>query len=81
MRLREPVVPKGFVLFIRDATLMAQPVDPDSFKLTGDPYHITAPIDGAIMWVPGNSLYWITILGYISQAVRPERIEWPVHLV
>jgi Tol biopolymer transport system component len=36
--------PGGNVLFWRDGTLFAQPVDPESLKLSGDPAPVAAPV-------------------------------------
>ena len=36
--------PPGYVLFVRNRTLMAQPLDPDKLQLTGDPFPIAEQV-------------------------------------
>jgi Tol biopolymer transport system component len=37
-------VPSGDLLFVRDGTLMAQALDPESFELRGEPFSVAAPV-------------------------------------
>ena len=41
----QAIYANGFVLFVRDGTLLAQPFDPDRLQLTGDPVVVAQDID------------------------------------
>jgi hypothetical protein len=49
--------PHGYILFVREQTLMAQPVDPNSFQPAGDVF----PVIEQVPAVPGSNFYLYSI--------------------
>ncbi len=67
----------GFLLFVRDRTLMAQPFDADKRKTTGDPVPIAEQVDIAAQPVSQFSSSQNGVLAYTSgTASRTVQLTW-----
>jgi eukaryotic-like serine/threonine-protein kinase len=67
----------GYLLFLRERSLMAQPFDPDKLAVTGD----AVPIADQVGYNPGNSRAWFSVsdngvLVYRSRVFVDEQVAW-----
>ena len=71
-------VPQGFLLFVRDRTLMAQPFDLASFKLTGDAQPVAEKIlNGKRIWAQFQfTASRNGVLAYSSGAFSGQQYTW-----
>jgi serine/threonine protein kinase len=70
-------VPPGYLLFTREATLMAQPFDADKLKVTGDAFPVVERV--RYNWGPGLSEFSVSSNGalvYISGNPVPSQLTW-----
>src|SRR5262249_48482070 len=69
--------PPGFLLFMRGGTLMAQPFDPVTLKLKGEPVTVAEQVEyDATMFKPIASLSENGTLVYLSKAVKDKQLAW-----
>ncbi len=74
---RAEYAPPGYLLFVRERTLMAQRFDADSFRLEGEPFPIADPVDAGL---DGHAFFSVSrngVLAYQSgTAAGAERLVW-----
>jgi eukaryotic-like serine/threonine-protein kinase len=69
--------PAGYLMFVRDRTLLAQPFDPGSLKLKGEPIPVAEPIgtmqSGALAHF---SVSRTGVLVYVAGGTSSNKLEW-----
>jgi eukaryotic-like serine/threonine-protein kinase len=69
--------PPGFLLFVRERTLMAQPVDADRLRTIGDPFPIARDVEYVPTWgESGFSISQTGILAYQAGSRVMRRLVW-----
>ena len=69
--------PPGFLLFVRERTLMAQPIDADRLRTTGDPFPIARDVEYVPTWgAEGFSISQTGILAYQAGSRVMRRLVW-----
>jgi eukaryotic-like serine/threonine-protein kinase len=69
--------PPGYLLFAREATLMAQPFDADKLEVTGDAFPVVERI--RYSWGPGLAEFSVSsdgVLVYITGNPVPSQLTW-----
>src|SRR5205823_4035796 len=67
---------EGYLLFLRNSTLMAQRFDLKALTLTGDPHPTVEPVESAT--VSGNGVFSVSSTGILaySQGEPADRLTW-----
>jgi eukaryotic-like serine/threonine-protein kinase len=69
--------PSGFLLFVRERTLMAQAVDADRLRTTGDPFPVARDVEYVPHWgAAGFSISQTGILAYQAGSRAIRRLVW-----
>ncbi|MBC8647848.1 MAG: serine/threonine-protein kinase [Thermoanaerobaculia bacterium] len=78
-RIGEPAIwaPPGFLLFVREQTLMAQPFDAVRLRLTGEPFPVASDVDYVPVWgSAGFSASANGVLAYQSGGRAVRQLVW-----
>jgi Tol biopolymer transport system component len=67
---------KGFLLFMREGTLLAQPFDAAQRRLTGEPFHIADQVRRMIFWKGAFSVSENGVLVYRSSGSSGQQLGW-----
>jgi hypothetical protein len=76
LKSRVEYAPPGYLLYLRDASLFAQPFDARSGRLHGEPYELTSGVHHH--YGPGHAAFSVSRTGILAyqKASGPSRLVW-----
>jgi Tol biopolymer transport system component len=69
-------VPPGYLFFVRERSLMAQPFDTSALQLKGEPTAIAAPVGGSTVYHAAFSASANGVLAYASRIALTGQLTW-----